>query len=131
MSQLEKCDRRSLRSQRALRQALASELAESGDLSRINVASLTERAGLTRRTFYSHYRDIPDFINQIEDDLLVEIREHLRWLHQGLQEGCQCRGYHLWTFIDNWSWSNAYKNRYGLVRLERESGERRIKQSGD
>ena len=69
MSQLEKCDRRSLRSQRALRQALASELAESGDLSRINVASLTERAGLTRRTFYSHYRDIPD--------LLAEIRERI------------------------------------------------------
>lgn len=77
MSQLEKCDRRSLRSQRALRQALADELAESGDLSRVNVASLTERAGLTRRTFYSHYRDIPDFINQIEDGLLAEIREHI------------------------------------------------------
>lgn len=77
MSQLEKCDRRSLRSQRALRQALASELAESGDFSRINVASLTERAGLTRRTFYSHYRDIPDFINQIEDGLLAEIRERI------------------------------------------------------
>lgn len=77
MSQLEKCDRRSLRSQRALRQALASELAESGDLSRINVASLTERAGLTRRTFYSHYRDIPDFINQIEDGLLAEIHERI------------------------------------------------------
>ena len=77
MSQLEKCDRRSLRSQRALRQALASELAESGDLSRINVASLTERAGLTRRTFYLHYRDIPDFINQIEDGLLAEIRERI------------------------------------------------------
>ena len=77
MSQLEKCDRRSLRSQRALRQALASELAESGDLSRINVASLTEHAGLTRRTFYSHYYDIPDFINQIEDGLLAEIRERI------------------------------------------------------
>ena len=80
MSQLEKCDRRSLRSQRALRQALASELAESGDLSRINVASLTERAGLTRRTFYSHYRDIPDFINQIEDGLLAEIRERIEFI---------------------------------------------------
>ena len=77
MSQLENCDRRSLRSQRALRQALASELAESGDLSRINVASLTERAGLTRRTFYSHYRDIPDFISQIENGLLAEIRERV------------------------------------------------------
>ena len=63
MSQLEKCDRRSLRSQRALRQALASELAEGGDLSRVNVASLTERAGLTRRTF--------------EDGLLTEIRERV------------------------------------------------------
>ena len=69
---------------------------------------------------------------QIADGYRIDfIREHLRWLHQGLQEGCQCRGYHLWTFIDNWSWSNAYKNRYGLVRLELESGERRIKQSGD
>ena len=80
MSQLEKCDRRSLRSQRALRQALASELAESGDLSRINVASLTERAGpyaphvsirttAISPTFF--------FINQIEDGLLAEIRERI------------------------------------------------------
>ncbi len=76
-SQLEKCDRRSLRSQRALRQALASELADGEDISRISVASLTERAGLTRRTFYTHYRDIPDFINQVEDGLLAEIREHV------------------------------------------------------
>lgn len=69
---------------------------------------------------------------QIADGYRIDfIREHLRWPHQGLQEGCQCRGYHLWTFIDNWSWSNAYKNRYGLARLELESGERRIKQSGD
>ena len=74
-SQLEKCDRRSLRSQRALRQALASELADGEDISRISVASLTERAGLTRRTFYTHYRDIPDFINQVEDGILAEIRD--------------------------------------------------------
>ena len=73
--QLEKSDRRSLRSQRALRQALASELASGEDISRISVASLTERAGLTRRTFYTHYRDIPDFINQVEDGILAEIRD--------------------------------------------------------
>lgn len=74
MSQLEKGDRRSLRSQRALRQALASELSAGEDISSLNVAALTDRAGLTRRTFYSHYRDIPDFINQIEDGILLEIR---------------------------------------------------------
>ena len=57
----QKCDRRSLRSQRLLRQALAREIGATGDLSSVTVAGLTDCAGLTRRTFYSHYKDIPDF----------------------------------------------------------------------
>ncbi len=48
------------------------------DISRISVAALTERAGLTRRTFYSHYKDIPDFIEQVEDGLLAEVRVRVR-----------------------------------------------------
>ena len=69
-----KVDRRSLRSQLALRDALAAEIAACEDISRISVASLTERAGLTRRTFYSHYKDIPDFIEQVENALLEDVR---------------------------------------------------------
>lgn len=69
-----KGDRRSLRSQQALREALVAELSQGEDLSRITVASLTDRAGLTRRTFYSHYKDIPDFVEQVEDALLADIR---------------------------------------------------------
>ena len=68
-----KCDRRSLRSQHALLAALARQLAEGGDLSRITVAQLTESAGLTRRTFYTHYRDIPDFVEHVEEELLAQI----------------------------------------------------------
>ena len=68
-----KCDRRSLRSQHALLDALVGQLGEGEDLSRITVASLTERAGLTRRTFYSHYQDIPDFVEQVETALLEDI----------------------------------------------------------
>ena len=71
-------DRRSRRSQTALRQALAAELAQGEELSRISVAALTERAGLTRRTFYTHYRDIPDFVEQIEASLLDGIAQRLR-----------------------------------------------------
>ena len=70
-----KPDRRSLRSRRALRRALEDELAEGEDMSQLNVASLTDRAGLTRRTFYSHYRDIPDFIDNVESELLDDIRD--------------------------------------------------------
>ncbi|MGE6124769.1 glycoside hydrolase family 1 protein [Aeromonas rivipollensis] len=68
---------------------------------------------------------------RVEDDYRIDfIRGHLEWLHRGLQEGSACCGYHLWTFIDNWSWLNAYKNRYGLVRLDLESQTRTIKKSG-
>ena len=68
---------------------------------------------------------------RVEDDYRIDfIRGHLEWLHRSLQEGSACCGYHLWTFIDNWSWLNAYKNRYGLVRLDLESQTRTIKKSG-
>ncbi|MFM5266527.1 glycoside hydrolase family 1 protein [Aeromonas caviae] len=96
-----------------------------------------------------HYGNIPCFISengmgvegeekflgeqgQIQDDYRIAfIRDHLSWVHKGIGEGCQCLGYHLWTFVDNWSWSNAYKNRYGFVRLDLATGERRIKKSGE
>ena len=70
-----KCDRRSLRSQHALLDALVQQLSEGEDLSRVTVASLTERAGLTRRTFYTHYKDIPDFVEQVEGAILADIRK--------------------------------------------------------
>lgn len=73
----QKCDRRRLRSQRMLRRALAQELMETGDLSSVTVAGLTDRAGLTRRTFYSHYKDIPDFIEQVEASILDEVGRHV------------------------------------------------------
>ena len=66
-------DRRSVRTRRALRQALAEEICSTGDLSRVTVTAVTERAGVTRRTFYSHFRDIPDLVRQIEDETLEEL----------------------------------------------------------
>ncbi|WP_040214361.1 glycoside hydrolase family 1 protein, partial [Clostridium polynesiense] len=54
----------------------------------------------------------------INDDYRIDfIKEHLKWLHKTIEEGSNCFGYHLWTFMDNWSWCNAYKNRYGLYRV--------------
>ncbi|CAM3930234.1 6-phospho-beta-glucosidase GmuD [Vibrio aerogenes CECT 7868] len=69
---------------------------------------------------------------QINDQYRIEfVQEHLRWLHKGISEGANCLGYHMWTFIDNWSWSNAYKNRYGFVQLDIETQTRTIKKSGE
>lgn len=69
---------------------------------------------------------------QIQDDYRIEfIKEHLEFLHKGIEAGSNCVGYQVWTFIDCWSWLNAYKNRYGLVELDLETQERTIKKSGE
>ena len=67
----------------------------------------------------------------VADDYRIDfIREHLEWLHKGIEEGSNCFGYHLWTLLDCWSWSNAYKNRYGLIALDPVMQKKTIKKSG-
>lgn len=68
----------------------------------------------------------------IQDDYRIEfISEHLRWLLKGIEEGSNCKGYMLWSFTDNVSPLNAFKNRYGLVEIDLDnSRNRRIKKSG-
>ncbi|SDZ57008.1 6-phospho-beta-glucosidase [Evansella caseinilytica] len=56
---------------------------------------------------------------EVQDDYRIHfMADHLRWLQKGMAEGANCFGYHVWTFLDNWSWLNEYKNRYGLLRLD-------------
>ena len=72
-----------------------------------------------------------DASGEIQDDYRITfMRDHLSWLHRGISEGSNCYGYHVWTFIDNWSWLNAYKNRYGLYRLDLITNTRQMKKSG-
>lgn len=72
-------DRRTARTRKALREALAAEIVETGDLSQVTVTAVSDRAGITRRTFYSHYRDIPNLVACVEaeamSDLSVLVRE--------------------------------------------------------
>ncbi|MBC5625304.1 glycoside hydrolase family 1 protein [Clostridium sp. NSJ-49] len=68
---------------------------------------------------------------EIQDDYRIEFfEEHLQYLHKGIQEGSNCFGFHSWTPIDCWSWSNAYKNRYGYIGLDLDTQTKKIKKSG-
>lgn len=78
-----------------------------------------------------HEERFLDETGMIQDDYRIEFyEEHLKWLHKGITEGSNCFGYHVWTFMDNWSWLNAYKNRYGLYRVDLDTQERSLKKSG-
>ena len=67
----------------------------------------------------------------IQDDYRIDfVRRHLEWIAKAIDEGAKCRGYHYWAVIDNWSWKNAFKNRYGFVEVDLEdSYKRRLKKS--
>ena len=93
-------DRRSVRTRAALAEALAAEIAATGDLSRVTVTAVTERADVTRRTFYSHYADIAALVNAVEDELVAGLRDrvtslaaiHLPELEKAIAQARPCPG---------------------------------------
>ena len=71
-----KPDRRVRRTRMLLRQAL-TELLETRDARSITVQELTDRADLSRGTFYAHYRDVYDMMEKMEQELFEEITQLL------------------------------------------------------
>lgn len=77
MGQTRDKDRRYARTEEALRDAFAGLLGEK-DLERITVAELTERANVTRRTFYLHYETLQDFVDAFASRAVSRALENLR-----------------------------------------------------
>ena len=69
-------DRRVRRTRARLRQALTQLLGEK-ELRCITVRELTQRADVNRGTFYAHYRDIYDMLEQYENQLFDALGELL------------------------------------------------------
>ncbi|MBE1440970.1 TetR/AcrR family transcriptional regulator [Paenibacillus sp. OAS669] len=65
-------DPRVLRTRQLLRNALI-ELLQEMEIEKISVNRLSERATINRVTFYLHYRDIPDMLEKMADDMIIEI----------------------------------------------------------
>ncbi len=56
---------------------------------RITIRDLTERAGINRCTFYHHYQDIYDLLEQIEDGVMEHVLEMMRGFPSEQGRGCQ------------------------------------------
>ena len=66
-------DRRAIRTEKLLRNAL-SELIEEKGFNDISITDLTSRADINRGTFYLHYTDKHDLLNQVENEFMQEIQ---------------------------------------------------------
>lgn len=117
----EKLDRRVVRTKQQIRQALIELLSQKSE-NNISVRELTQKANINRGTFYIHYKDIHDLVEQLVDEgvekLLGVCRRHppaqtprasypfLTDLFQTLQSDSQ-----LFTILLGNTGSHAYSER--------------------
>lgn len=66
-----------------LKNALMDLLSEKGSVTKISVRELCERADLNRSTFYAHYSEPKELLEEVEAELLDATREHLQKIGAG------------------------------------------------
>ena len=92
-----------------------------------------------------YFGDIPVYIaengmaasDKVEEDGSVQdmdrveyLRTHLRMCHRALSDGANLKGYFLWSLMDNFEWAYGYTKRFGIIRVDYDTQERTVKESG-
>ena len=57
------------------------------------------------------------------------IAEHLKWLHRAIQKGDHILGYCHWALLDNFEWEHGFWPRFGLVEVDYETQQRKLRHS--
>ena len=76
------------------------------------------------------YEDTVDESGAVHDVQRISyVQQHLAAAHAVLAAGVDLRGYFLWSLLDNFEWSYGYAKRFGIIRIEFETGQRIWKDS--
>jgi beta-glucosidase len=62
-------------------------------------------------------------------DRIDYLRGHLGAMHEAISHGVDVRGYYCWSLMDNFEWAWGLSKRFGIVHVDFETGERRLKDS--
>ncbi|WP_345801110.1 family 1 glycosylhydrolase [Microbacterium sp. AZCO] len=65
-----------------------------------------------------------------DDDRADFLRGHLGAILDAVDQGVDVRGYFYWSLLDNFEWAWGYEKRFGIVRVDYDTQERSIKDSG-
>lgn len=72
----------------------------------------------------------PDLDGNIEDNGRIKyIHDHLLQVEKAAKEGADIRGYFYWSLMDNFEWHHGNSKRFGLIRVNFDTGERLLKKS--
>ena len=73
----------------------------------------------------------PDPADPTNDpDRVSYLTRHVAAAHRAIELGVPLRGYFAWSLLDNFEWHDGYAYRFGLVDVDFETLERRVRSSG-
>ncbi|HUF38438.1 MAG TPA: GH1 family beta-glucosidase [Anaerolineales bacterium] len=76
------------------------------------------------------FSDGPDPGGRVRDVRRIRyLHDHLRACEQALEIGVPLAGYFIWSLLDNFEWAEGYRQRFGIVWVDYETGERIPKDS--
>ena len=77
----------------------------------------------------------PDVVSpdgKIHDERRLDyLRQHFIQTRIAMQDGVDVRGYFVWSLLDNFEWAHGYTKRFGIIRVDYETQERIVKDSGE
>lgn len=80
---------------------------------------------------YDDERVVEDGDARVHDTERSEfVREHLDAILDAVDAGADVRGYFYWSLLDNFEWAWGYEKRFGIVRVDYDTQERIVKDSG-
>jgi beta-glucosidase len=76
------------------------------------------------------FDDVTSKDGSVPDDHRVDfLQRHLEAAHAAMLRGVDLRGYFVWSLLDNFEWAEGYEKRFGIVRVDYETLERKPKAS--
>lgn len=79
----------------------------------------------------SAYDDVVSADGAVHDaDRVAYLEAHVDAVADAIADGADVRGYFAWSLLDNFEWAWGYEKRFGIVRVDYDTLERTVKDSG-
>jgi beta-glucosidase len=87
-----------------------------------------ERVVPYEKPIYITENGVPDRADRLRPSFLIT---HLRQVWQAINFCYPVMGYYHWSLVDNFEWDRGWTQRFGLIEMDPETGERSMRRSGE
>ncbi|MGE5463607.1 MAG: glycoside hydrolase family 1 protein, partial [Syntrophothermus sp.] len=78
------------------------------------------------------FHDEVDPDGKVDDPRRLEyLKNHFIQTRLAMQDGVDVRGYFVWSLLDNFEWGHGFTKRFGIIRVDYETLQRTVKESGN